>query len=279
MNPRLLVSAVAFTLVAGFVVAVGAQSAGFGQRSLSGSTAANAATGRLVATGGPLGELRFACASCHGMDGAGDGSGAFPRLSGQSGWYLYSTLNDFAHGTRLSKVMGPVASELTDAQMQAVSAYYAAQSDAAFSPPLQTDDALRATGQRIAEQGLPQAGVPACMSCHSSAGAGRPPVYPAIGGQYPSYLETQLKLFKSGQRGGDNFNVMHGIAEHLTGEQIKAVSAYFASLTPQWSGGETQAEEARSRVVRPLARQTGADLTPKPDMGKKVLLPDRGPPQ
>ena len=46
--------------------------------------------GRLVAMGGSdAGDSGMACITCHGSDGAGDGSGAFPRLAGQAGWYTY----------------------------------------------------------------------------------------------------------------------------------------------------------------------------------------------
>src|SRR5436190_322636 len=37
--------------------------------------------GRFVALGGEVSDSRFNCAACHGVDGAGDASGAFPRLS------------------------------------------------------------------------------------------------------------------------------------------------------------------------------------------------------
>ena len=66
--------------------------------------------GRAVAMGaGTTTSSRSACHTCHGMHGAGDSSGAFPRLSGQAAWYLYKQLKDYASGERQNDVMSPVA--------------------------------------------------------------------------------------------------------------------------------------------------------------------------
>src|ERR1039457_2254983 len=66
-----------------------------------------------------------ACARCHGFDGASDGSGAFPRLDGQSAQYLAEQLQHFASGTRQNALMQPIAKGLKDDEIEAVSQYYA----------------------------------------------------------------------------------------------------------------------------------------------------------
>ena len=38
------------------------------------------------------------CAQCHAFNGVSDASGAFPRLAGQSAYYLAEQLRDFASG-------------------------------------------------------------------------------------------------------------------------------------------------------------------------------------
>jgi cytochrome c553 len=82
--------------------------------------------GRLVAMGGSeAGGSGMACITCHGGDGAGDGSGAFPRLAGQAGWYTYKQLRDYASGDRQNRVMSAIAKKMIEADIEAVSAYCA----------------------------------------------------------------------------------------------------------------------------------------------------------
>jgi cytochrome c553 len=231
--------------------------------------------GRFVAIGGEFGQLRFACVSCHGFDGQGDPSGAFPRLADQSAWYLYSSLRDFASGLRPSKVMGPIAAELGDDQMLDVAAYYASLEGVPYPTELRHDEQLLERGQQIATSGLPdEAGVPACSTCHGDQGLGNAPLYPYLAGQYRPYLEHQVKLFKAGRRGGDPLNVMHAIAARLSDEQIEAVAAYFASLRPQrTTPGDTAGPAARIEPPEPLPMMTGAVLSPRPG-DDDVVLPD-----
>lgn len=67
------------------------------------------------------------CVACHGPGGAGVGV-AFPPLAGQSTQYLSSQLNAWRQGTRKNDpndLMGHIARSMTDAEVQAVSAYFA----------------------------------------------------------------------------------------------------------------------------------------------------------
>lgn len=67
-----------------------------------------------------------ACAACHGAGGAGVGT-SFPALHGQSAAYIAAQLHAFKEGKRPAgplKLMGTVASKLTDADITAVSDYY-----------------------------------------------------------------------------------------------------------------------------------------------------------
>jgi cytochrome c553 len=69
-----------------------------------------------------------ACNSCHGPDGSGVLHAA-PYLAGQSEDYLVSALKAFRDGTRKNdagELMRSVAQRLTDADIAAVSGYFAA---------------------------------------------------------------------------------------------------------------------------------------------------------
>jgi cytochrome c553 len=70
-----------------------------------------------------------ACNSCHGPDGVGVDFAA-PYLAGQSAEYLAGALNAFQQGTRKNdagELMRSVAKRLDDADVAAVTGYYAIQ--------------------------------------------------------------------------------------------------------------------------------------------------------
>ncbi|WP_230530874.1 c-type cytochrome [Microvirga roseola] len=234
--------------------------------------------GRFLAFGGIHGELRVSCAQCHELNGVGNTSGAFPRLSDQVGWYLYKTLQDYAVGLRPNSIMGPIAKMLTPQQMQDLAAYYASIKEAPYPPPPPVDLRTRQIGGAIAAVGIPEQGVPACNGCHGPNGIGQAPLYPYLAGQYANYLELQLLLWKQGRRDGDPMNVMELISKAMTDEQIRAVSLYYASVRPL-EVTPTEADIPSATVPNVEIPQTftgnptsvGADPTPRPNPGSTVL--------
>ncbi|AVU77475.1 MULTISPECIES: c-type cytochrome [Pseudomonas] len=67
------------------------------------------------------------CVSCHGPGGIGVGA-SFPPLAGQSAQYLVSQLNAWRQKTRKNDpddLMGHIARSLTEAEVEAVSRYFA----------------------------------------------------------------------------------------------------------------------------------------------------------
>src|SRR3546814_14393400 len=114
------------------------------------------------------------CMRCHGLNGVGDGTGAFPRLAGQAAFYMYKQLLDYASGARPHAIMSPSAKALTQAQMEAGSAYYASiEAEPYFQPP-EVDCLTLSTGATLAEVGAAQQGAPSCFHCHGTARPGRP---------------------------------------------------------------------------------------------------------
>ena len=68
-----------------------------------------------------------ACANCHGLRGMGEGP-LLPRLAGQSREYFTDQMNAFRNGSRHNDdvgVMRAFSQRLTDAEIQALAAYYA----------------------------------------------------------------------------------------------------------------------------------------------------------
>jgi cytochrome c553 len=169
------------------------------------------------------------CSSCHGMDGRGQGPGAIPRLDGQTPFYLYKQLHDFASGERPSDVMTPIAQGLSEQQRQDAAAYFAAQPFAAGPAPT-AGEAER--GRRIYELGIAGQGVQACANCHGPEGAGIGPLNPRLLGQWAEYSGLQLTSFRERQRRNDPAGVMRSIAPRLTDEDIRAVGAWLERAPP-----------------------------------------------
>lgn len=187
--------------------------------------------GQYVMTSGGGAGIGGACLSCHGVDGAGDPGGAFPRLAGQPAGYLEKSLREYADGTRQNPVMSPIAKALSAGEKTAVAAYYAAQRAPHARPP-DGDPSLLQWGAVLNAIGSAERGVQACQNCHGPAGIGIPPNYPALAGQHAAYLEQQLRLWRSGERTQQTVNLMGTVAKGLTDQDIKALSLYFATLRP-----------------------------------------------
>jgi cytochrome c553 len=170
-----------------------------------------------------------ACARCHGSEGQLPLSNLVPVLHGQPVDYLLGALKAYAEGKRRSGIMQPLAADLREEDMRQLAAYYAAL------PPLReqpsdVDQASVELGQKLALEGSPGHGIPACTACHSVAVSS----YPRLGGQHAAYLAQQLRLRKIGQfPSTDAAAIMAPIAAQLSDEQIDAVAAYFATLPPE----------------------------------------------
>lgn len=65
-----------------------------------------------------------------------------------------------------------------------------------------------------------------CMACHTTDGSRGSPANPILQGQHPDYLAKQLVEFKAGKR---NNPVMRGIASTLSPQDMKNVSAFYAT--------------------------------------------------
>lgn len=178
------------------------------------------------------------CARCHGLDGTGRGNGAFPILAGQSEAYLRASLEAYANGRRHSGIMQPMSRPLSDAEIERLARHYASavpdvQADERLS---NGEEALR-RGEAIVRQGIPDAGVPPCASCHAPDGERRYPVYPLLGGQHAGYIVDQLQAFQEGVRGGIPYaHIMATVAERLTAEQMRDAAAYLATIAPEEGG-------------------------------------------
>lgn len=165
------------------------------------------------------------CARCHDRDGRGR-SERVPIISGQRQEYLRASLEAYAEGKRPSGMMELAAVE-TDPRLFADLARHFASQPPVSAPAAGSSDAAR--GREIAERGIPERKVPACLSCHG--GAPRNPVYPKLDGQHAGYLKTQLRLFAERKRGGTPYaHLMEKTARSLEADDIEDLAAYFSSV-------------------------------------------------
>lgn len=166
-----------------------------------------------------------ACAQCHAYSGASDGSGAFPRIAGQSAFYLAKELRDYASRVRTNAVMTPIAQALSSGDIADVTAYYASVK-APYLPLASPDALLIERGGQLAKIGDARKDLQACDSCHGPGGAGEPPAIPYLAGQYEHYIALQLTMWKRGFR-NNSPDAMADVAKRLDAQDIAAVAAYF----------------------------------------------------
>ena len=166
------------------------------------------------------------CAACHGRDGHSV-SPFFPSLAGQSAAYLERQLKTFRDKTRADPpavaYMWGMASQLDDAIITGLAAYYASQSarQNAVKPGVSV-----ALGREIYERGVVANLVPACAGCHGASAQGSETA-PRLAGQHPEYLVKQLAFFKAKLRTGDA--VMVAACAQMTAEQMQAVAVFASS--------------------------------------------------
>jgi cytochrome c553 len=180
-------------------------------------------------------EVAQQCTACHGEHGivaetqAPDlGPAGIPNLAQLNRAALFKELSDYRSGSRRSDIMAPIAQSLSDRDVIDVIAYFAAPSASEVGSLIDWSTPNGGIGALV-EQGLPGRRIPPCASCHGM-GLGGPIGTPALAGQRAAYLEQELKLFKTGERGNDIYGAMREIAERLTDAEIVAAAKYYAAM-------------------------------------------------
>ncbi|NMM38294.1 MAG: c-type cytochrome [Glaciimonas sp.] len=170
-----------------------------------------------------------ACASCHGVDGAGNAQTRFPALAQLPQTYITKQIADFKSGTRSNPLMTPIAKAISTEDAKAAARYYASLARPQ-TQPTSGDPIVVARGENLAVNGAWDRQVPPCFKCHAAGGLGVPPVFPPIAGQHASYTVSQLQAWKSGARTNDPQKLMTTVAKNLTDDDIHSVAEYLATL-------------------------------------------------
>ena len=171
------------------------------------------------------------CKDCHGRSAQGfHGYFPIPRLAGQQPEYLKNQLQAFIEHRRTNNIMFNVAHSLSPAMMDALAADFRALNP----PPLGGGPRrLVPAGEKIFQNGVPEANVAACAACHGPEAQGIGEI-PRLAGQLPDYLYSKL-INWSKERGQnptepDISAIMSPVAHSLSKQQVEAVAAYLSDL-------------------------------------------------
>jgi cytochrome c553 len=199
--------------------------------------------GRELATRDTSIDAAGACARCHGAEDRMPASALVPRLHGQPAEMLRAALDAFASDQRHSGIMQSIAAGLTPEMRQRLAQYYAGLPVPPPQGPVSVDAGLVERGRRLAADGDAAAQIPVCNGCHN---AGTLPLYPRLAGQNAPYLANQLRLWRSGARGGnaETAAIMAPVAKRLDDQQINELAAYYASLSPQEAAASAPVRKA-----------------------------------
>lgn len=186
--------------------------------------------GQRIASQGVPGTV--ACMSCHGPDGLGNAAVGAPMLAGMNAGYLQAALQAFREQRRYGPTMTGMVANLTPEQMEAVANYYAALPAA----PKKWEVARERLpdGEKVVREGMWDAGVPPCITCHGQNAEGVGAVFPRLSGQLPAYLEARLVAWREQQDQADTPNeaLMAAVARKLSPEAAQAASAWLAAQSP-----------------------------------------------
>ncbi len=171
------------------------------------------------------------CKDCHGQSGQGyRGFFPIPRLAGQQTEYLKNQLQAFVEHRRTNNIMFNVAHTLSPAMIAALAADFRALNPRPFGG---APRGLVAGGEKVFQNGVPEANVAACAACHGPNAEGSGEI-PRLAGQLPDYIFNKLTNW-SKERGQnparpDISAVMSPVAHSLTKPQVEAVAAYLSYL-------------------------------------------------
>jgi cytochrome subunit of sulfide dehydrogenase len=160
--------------------------------------------------------LAYQCAGCHGFNGHSVGP-ATPSIAGFSPEYFVKAMTDYKEGNRYATIMDRIAWGYSDAEIEAMAAFFAAQP---YRPAQQDFDAdLAARGAAIHDTN--------CNSCHSEGGT-----YPELdsgqlAGQWIPYLEDAFQDFM--EHGRPQPRGMQRRLADFSDADVQALIHYYAS--------------------------------------------------
>lgn len=158
------------------------------------------------------------CAACHGIDGKSSVP-EIPRLAGQQAGFITLQMILFREGIRQVPAMQAPTEKLSDADVEAVAAYYASLPSAPPEDRSPRDAALMTRGQAISAARN-------CGVCHLPNYAGRAQM-PRLTHQHEAFLAHTMAEYRDGKRVGIDTQ-MNGAVQGLLDADIAALAHYLA---------------------------------------------------
>ena len=175
------------------------------------------------------------CFGCHGPNGSSSNP-LWPTLAGQSAIYVAEQLRLFRSKVCDNPVMTALAAPLSDADIDDLAVYFAAQTPLG----LEADPSYWKAGQVLYMRGDKNRAIPACTACHGPLGRGNLAAgYPALRAQQSGYTLKQLNDFAKDTRYGGataanppspNGYIMATIAKRLSPEDMRNLASYVQGL-------------------------------------------------
>ena len=165
----------------------------------------------------PLAERLKQCGTCQGEDG-NSRLERIPSLAGQPALFVMNQLFLMREGVRQIDAMAPLVKDLTDADLQAIAAHYAAL------PPRPSGESV---DPALAARGAGLAARLRCGSCHLPTFAGQEQM-PRLARQRIDYMIYAMNAYRTDTRSGAD-TLMSATLVGLRDDDIVALAHYVAS--------------------------------------------------
>ena len=158
------------------------------------------------------------CAACHGETGNSVTPGV-PSLAGQPRVFTETQLILFREGVRPQEPMAALMRGVSDKEIVAIAAYYAAAKPA--PAPASRDAALYQRGADIVKRMQ-------CGACHLPDFSGREQM-PRLAGQREEYLDAAMLAYRDNRRIGSD-TMMSGVLHGVSDADIKALAHFLSRM-------------------------------------------------
>lgn len=161
--------------------------------------------------------LAATCSNCHGFEGVSVG-GSMASIAGQSEEFLRGVMQEWRTGERFSTTMGRLLAGYSEAEIDALAAYFAALP---WTPAEQSIDSA------LAAQGKTPAG--RCVRCHGLTG-GRPRTEdtPRIDGQWLGHFQLEMEKYRDENLEFPHEKMQESVRK-LEPEEVPLVSKFFSN--------------------------------------------------
>jgi cytochrome c553 len=161
------------------------------------------------------------CRACHGERGVSQNTGV-PSLAAQPDQYIQWQLVFFRLDSRKSEIMGPLVKDISNDDIKAFGAYFAALPPPPADSLPDQEPGLSAAGKLLAEEHH-------CNSCHTGNFAGQQATA-RLAGQREEVLRKALEDYRSGARRGTGIAAMPEAVYGLTDDDFAKLSHYLSRL-------------------------------------------------